>query len=148
MILISFSNKYFNQNCFYLFPNNFLSLFVFNISKLLWYIINYLCRMIGCMCYYGHCQNTANLGTNIFSSYLLGATVEIPSWSASYLINKFGRRPVLSVCFIVSGLAGFIYTLVPQGQDMFVFSWNKKVSDINSILTKSILQFCLDFMYF
>ena len=38
--------------------------------------------MMGFMCYYGHVQNTSNLGEgNVYKSYFLGALVEIPCWS-------------------------------------------------------------------
>lgn len=73
-------------------------------------------RMLGCMCYYGHCQNTAHLGSNMFTSYLLGAAVEIPSWSAPWLINRLGRRLPLTVLFLLSGGASVLYALVPLGQ--------------------------------
>ncbi|XP_063594263.1 solute carrier family 22 member 13-like [Penaeus indicus] len=69
--------------------------------------------MLGCMCYYGHCQNTAHLGSNMFTSYLLGAAVEIPSWSAPWLINRLGRRLPLTVLFLLSGGASVLYALVP-----------------------------------
>lgn len=74
---------------------------------------NFFFRMIGCMCFYGHCQNTANLGSDIFMSYLLGATIEIPSWGVPYLIQKFGRKVSLIACFLLSGIAGIIYATLP-----------------------------------
>jgi hypothetical protein len=33
--------------------------------------------MMGFICYYGHVQNTSNLGENIFTSNFLGALVEV-----------------------------------------------------------------------
>ena len=33
--------------------------------------------MMGFICYYGHVQNTSNLGQNIFTSNFLGALVEV-----------------------------------------------------------------------
>ena len=75
--------------------------------------INTIClyfpRMVGCMCYYGHTQNTAHLGSNMLMSYFLGSVVEIPAWSAPWLIERFGRRLPLISAFIVSGVAGMVY---------------------------------------
>jgi len=66
-------------------------------------------RMIAYICYYGHTQNTSNLGKNILINYMLGALVEIPSWSAPWLIERFGRKPPLMLAFTLSGLAGVLY---------------------------------------
>ena len=45
------------------------------------------------MCYYGHVQNTSNLGEgNVYKSYFLGALVELPCWSVPIIISKLGRR--------------------------------------------------------
>ena len=49
--------------------------------------------MMGFMCYYGHVQNTSNLGEgNVYKSYFLGALVELPCWSVPFLVMKLGRR--------------------------------------------------------
>ena len=49
--------------------------------------------MMGFMCYYGHVQNTSNLGEgNVYKSYFLGALVELPCWSVPIIISKLGRR--------------------------------------------------------
>ena len=48
---------------------------------------------MGFMCYYGHVQNTSNLGEgNVYKSYFLGALVELPCWSVPVIISKLGRR--------------------------------------------------------
>lgn len=78
--------------------------------------------MMGCMCYYGHCQNTAHLGSNIFTSYLLGAVVEIPSWCVPWLIHRFGRRRPLTSAFLLSGLAGFVYAFVPADMEWLILT--------------------------
>ena len=50
--------------------------------------------MMGFMCYYGHVQNTSNLGEgNVYKSYFLGALVEIPCW----LVTEISLS--LHVCF-------------------------------------------------
>ena len=71
--------------------------------------------MMGFMCYYGHVQNTSNLGEgNVYKSYFLGALVEIPCWSIPVIIAKLGRRWPLLLLFATSGLAGVLYGFVPQ----------------------------------
>ena len=86
--------------------------------------------MMGFMCYYGHVQNTSNLGEgNVYKSYFLGALVELPCWSVPVIISKLGRRysvtitnvpshhvarwPLL-VFFTVSGVAGVVYGLISE----------------------------------
>ena len=50
--------------------------------------------MMGFMCYYGHVQNTSNLGEgNVYKSYFLGALVEIPCWLVTEIFLS------LHVCF-------------------------------------------------
>lgn len=76
-------------------------------------LVNVIC-MMGFMCYYGHVQNTSNLGEgNIYKSYFLGALVEIPCWSVPFLINKLGRRWPLLVLFATSGVCGVVYGFIP-----------------------------------
>ena len=46
--------------------------------------------MMGFMCYYGHVQNTSNLGEgNVYKSYFLGALVEIPCWLVTEIFYSF-----------------------------------------------------------
>jgi len=68
--------------------------------------------MVGCMCYYGHSQNTANLSKNILMNFVLGALVEIPAWSMPFLIEYFGRKRPLILTYILSGAAGIAYCIV------------------------------------
>ncbi|CAL4082215.1 unnamed protein product, partial [Meganyctiphanes norvegica] len=72
--------------------------------------------MLACLCFYGHCQNTSNLGSDVFSSYFMGALVEVPSWGVPYIIHRFGRRIPLVTCFMLSGAASIVYTLIPAEQ--------------------------------
>lgn len=76
-------------------------------------LVNIIC-MMGYMCYYGHVQNTSNLGDNHYMNYFLGALVEIPVWSTPFIINKLGRRWPLLVLFATSGLCGMAYGFVPE----------------------------------
>jgi len=81
-------------------------------------LVNVICFM-GFMCYYGHVQNTSNLGEgNVYKSYFLGAIVEIPCWSIPFIIAKFGRRWPLLVLFSISGMCGLVYGLVPVDYQM------------------------------
>jgi len=76
-------------------------------------LVNIIC-MMGFMCYYGHVQNTSNLGEgNVYKSYFLGALVEIPCWSIPIIIAKVGRRWTLLFLFATSGFAGVIYGFIP-----------------------------------
>ncbi|KAF2361268.1 Major facilitator superfamily [Trinorchestia longiramus] len=65
--------------------------------------------MVGCMCYFGHAQNTSNLDDNMLMSFFLGALVEVPAWSAPWLIERLGRRPPLMGAYFLSGATGLIY---------------------------------------
>uniref|UniRef100_A0A6A7FYT8 Organic cation transporter-like protein isoform X2 n=2 Tax=Hirondellea gigas TaxID=1518452 RepID=A0A6A7FYT8_9CRUS len=72
-------------------------------------IIVMIIWMLGCMCYYGHAQNTANMGKHLLLNYFLGAAAEIPSWATPFLIERFGRKPPLFAVFLLSGVAGIVY---------------------------------------
>lgn len=82
------------------------------------FLVNVIC-MMGFMCYYGHVQNTSNLGEgNVYKSYFLGALVEIPCWSIPIIITKLGRRWPLLILFSTSGICGIIYGLIPVDYQM------------------------------
>lgn len=77
--------------------------------------------MLACICYYGHCQNTARLGgggsgSGVLLNYLLGALVEVPAWCVPWLIHRLGRRLPLAASFLTSAAAGFVYAVVPAGK--------------------------------
>lgn len=82
--------------------------------------------MLACMCYYGHCQNTARLGggggsgSGVLLNYLLGALVEVPAWCVPWLIHRLGRRLPLAACFLTSAAAGFAYSMVPADMSWLV----------------------------
>jgi len=82
------------------------------------FLVNVIC-MMGFMCYYGHVQNTSNLGEgNVYKSYFLGALVEIPCWSIPIIITKLGRRWPLLILFSISGICGMVYGLIPVDYQM------------------------------
>jgi len=75
-------------------------------------LVNIIC-MMGFMCYYGHVQNTSNLGEgNVYKSYFLGALVELPCWSVPIIISKLGRRWPCLIFFATSGIAGVVYGFI------------------------------------
>ena len=45
------------------------------------------------MCYYGHAENTSNLGGDVAWSFFFGALVEIPAYSVPFLIDREIDRP-------------------------------------------------------
>ena len=92
----------------------------------------YYLSMMGFISYYGHVQNTSNLGDNIFKSHTLGALVEvrrrgqkrmisphspcdqIPAWSAPFIINRCGRRGSQATFFLLSTVFSCGYALICQ----------------------------------
>ncbi|XP_018021418.1 organic cation transporter-like protein isoform X2 [Hyalella azteca] len=87
--------------------------------------------MVGCMCYYGHAQNTANLGDDMLVSFFLGAAVEIPAWSTPWLIERFGRRPPLILAYSLSAATGIMYS----GLVVLTASWPARVLGMLGRLT-------------
>eukprot|EP00096_Caligus_rogercresseyi_P005493 TRINITY_DN21053_c0_g1_i1.p1 TRINITY_DN21053_c0_g1~~TRINITY_DN21053_c0_g1_i1.p1 ORF type:complete len:227 (-),score=22.41 TRINITY_DN21053_c0_g1_i1:143-787(-) len=65
------------------------------------------------MCYYGHVQNTANLGSNIYYNFFYGCLVEALAWCAPFLINKCGRRLVIAILLLLSGISSISYGFAP-----------------------------------
>ncbi len=65
------------------------------------------------MCYYGHVENTSNLGHDLYMSFVFGALVEIPAYSVYWLVDRFGRRPVLFAAAVGSGAASVAYGFLP-----------------------------------
>jgi len=65
--------------------------------------------MVGCLCYYGHSQNTGNLSDNVLKSFFMGSLVEIPAWLAPVLIERLGRKLPLFLSYVAAGVAGILY---------------------------------------
>ena len=73
--------------------------------------------MMGFMCYYGHVQNTSNLGEgNVYKSYFLGALVEIPCWLVTEIFLS------LHVCFFCFDHKVQIFTI---GSGLFHLSLSR-----------------------
>lgn len=69
---------------------------------------------VGFVAYYGHASNTSNLGSNMHLSFVFAALVEIPAFSIPFIINFFGRRWTLFVCFLTSGAMSIFYVSTPS----------------------------------
>ena len=82
-----------------------------------WYkTISNVLRFVGFVAYYGHASNTSNLGSNMHLSFVFAALVEIPTFSIPFIINYFGRRWTLFVCFLTSGAMSIFYVSTPSGR--------------------------------
>lgn len=76
------------------------------------------------MSYYGLQINITNLSGNEFLNFFLMAVVEIPGFISSwFLMNKFGRRWVTAMWFLMTGIACILPAL---GKNLFCFrQWYK-----------------------
>ncbi|KAF0287841.1 Solute carrier family 22 member 13 [Amphibalanus amphitrite] len=68
--------------------------------------------MISCLCFYGHTQNTGNLGGSVLSSFSLGATTELIAMAVPFVINALGRKWPMALFFVSSGTCGVLYALL------------------------------------
>ena len=94
---------------------------------------------MGFMCYYGHVQNTSNLGEgNVYKSYFLGALVELPCWSVPIIISKLGRRWPCLIFFATSGIAGVVYGFISPEWPLTLLSVG-----LTGILAIQILFHCI-----
>lgn len=67
------------------------------------------------MGYYGITYSANNLSGDFYVNYELVMLIEIPAYICGiYLTDKAGRRPTLSISFIISGIACLITGLVPE----------------------------------
>ncbi|CAD5226168.1 unnamed protein product [Bursaphelenchus xylophilus] len=64
-----------------------------------------LCWPIVSMVYYGVSMNTNFLGGNLYTTFIFGALIEIPSViTVFFLIDRIGRRPLLSGGFTIASI--------------------------------------------
>ncbi|XP_072172064.1 organic cation transporter protein-like [Diadema setosum] len=62
--------------------------------------------MVNSMVYHGLSLNSSNLGVNIYLAFAVAGAVEIPAYLLAVpIINTVGRRPSLSGCMLLGGLA-------------------------------------------
>ena len=71
--------------------------------------------IVGFMCYYGHAENTKNLGGDLAWSFFFAAAVEIPAYSVPFVANTFvGRKGVLLTTSLASSGASIAYGYYPM----------------------------------
>lgn len=69
-------------------------------------LVNYINWAVINLCYYGLTMNSVNLHGNTFLNTLLGVLIEAPGYLLAMLtMDRFGRKPILVLCQILSGLA-------------------------------------------
>ncbi|XP_037094365.1 organic cation transporter protein-like, partial [Pollicipes pollicipes] len=71
--------------------------------------------MLACLCFYGHSQNTGNLGRSVFVSFSLGGAVELAALVVPLVIHRLGRRWPMATFFVTSGLCGVLYAMIGSG---------------------------------
>ena len=73
--------------------------------------------MLACLCFYGHSQNSGNLGSSVFISFSLGGAVEVvAALVVPLVIQRLGRRWPMVVFLVTSGLCGVIYAMIGDGE--------------------------------
>ena len=69
---------------------------IFQVNYINWTVIN--------LCYYGLTMNSVNLHGNTFLNTMIGVIIEAPGYLLAMLtMDRFGRKPILVICQIVSG---------------------------------------------
>lgn len=67
--------------------------------------------------YYGLSINAVNMSGNRYLNYVFVSAVEIPGyWTAVYLLDKIGRKPVLAGAYWVCTACQIAYIFLPSGK--------------------------------
>jgi MFS family permease len=62
--------------------------------------------LVTTMCYYGLTSMASSLSGNVFADYALLIAIEIPAhFICIFLLDRVGRKPILSLSLIVSGVS-------------------------------------------
>lgn len=70
--------------------------------------------------YYGLSINAVNMGGDQYVNFALVSAVEIPGyWGALLLMNKVGRRPVLTSGYWICAACQVAYIFLPDGDLLF-----------------------------
>ncbi|GBP53922.1 Organic cation transporter protein [Eumeta japonica] len=71
--------------------------------------------------YYGMSINSVNLSGDGYFNYMAVSAIEIPGyWTAVYLLDRVGRRPVLCIAFWICAACQFGYIFMPDD----LWSWS------------------------
>ena len=86
-----------------------------------WTVIN--------LCYYGLTMNSVNMHGNTFINTILGVVIEAPGYLLAMLtMDRFGRKPILVICQIVSGIsciaAGLVFSNLGSIIDSLPKDWD------------------------
>ncbi|KAJ9576876.1 hypothetical protein L9F63_006547, partial [Diploptera punctata] len=77
-------------------------------------VISIICWMSIMFVYFGLTINSVSVGSNKYTSFILGALIELPAYVATYiLMNKFGRKFSLSAALILSGISCTSFGFLP-----------------------------------
>lgn len=70
------------------------------------------------LCFYGLSFASTSLSRNVFTNFQLSVAIEIPAYIFCLLvIDRWGRKPVLSLCQLVSGVACISCAFLQGSQD-------------------------------
>ena len=85
--------------------------------------VNYVNWTVINLCYYGLTMNSVNMHGNTFINTILGVIIEAPGYLLAMLtMDRFGRKPILVICQIVSGISCIAAGLVFSNLDSIVTS--------------------------
>lgn len=71
--------------------------------------------MVNSLNYYGVSFSIANLAEDRFLDFILSGLVEIPAHIITmFILERFGRRPVLCIFYVMGGISLIISVIIPQ----------------------------------
>lgn len=90
--------------------------FAFQSGSLVLRLLNCLfCWLANSFIYYGMNINSVSLAGNKYVNYIFVNLVEVPAvFFASYLMEKVGRKKVLSICLLINGIACVATEFIPE----------------------------------
>ena len=76
-------------------------------------------------CYYGLSFGSTNLLGNVHTNYFLTAFFEIPGYLfALFVMDCWGRRPILSFCQVLAGIGCIVAGLLVGNEDLAILQVN------------------------
>ena len=77
------------------------------------------CRPVTSMTYWGLSLNTSNLGIDHYAAFGLAGGIETVAFAVVLLlVERTGRRWLLSLCSLAGGVALLLTHAVPQGRNL------------------------------